>query len=244
MYVWFDAEGRPPQWEMACHEDLASGVASGEWYLGATRTLEFEQHSCEMMLNSADPYHFQTLHAPLPLPILDHVITAFHTIKQFYGSGVVNGAVTEKEWLASITEKTTGLFLFGKSWLPIPFSATSAGAVGVGVTFEGPTIMHFTIATPFGKLRQVKTVLPVEPFKQFVESRWYAERHVPMLLVRFFALLGVRALEQDRQVWENKLYRDKPMLVSGDGPFPAFFRWQAQFYSESSAALSEHSLDW
>jgi hypothetical protein len=29
-------------------------------------------------------------------------------------------------------------------------------------------------------------------------------------------------------VWENKLYHEKPMLVPGDGPFPAFKRWYYQ----------------
>ena len=60
--------------------------------------------------------------------------------------------------------------------------APAAGAVATGVTFEGPTVVHFTIQTPFGKLRQIKTLLSVEPFKQFVESRWYAERSVPRIV--------------------------------------------------------------
>ena len=50
----------------------------------------------------------------------------------------------------------------------------------------------------------------------------------------FFAFLGANALEQDREVWENKIFRLKPLLVSGDGPFPAFIRWYQQFYSENS----------
>ena len=42
VFIWFDAEGRSAQWELQCHEDLAEGVASGEWYLGSSRTMEFD----------------------------------------------------------------------------------------------------------------------------------------------------------------------------------------------------------
>ena len=42
-------------------------------------------------------------------------------------------------------------------------------------------------------------------FKQYVESRWYAERGVPRFIVAFFSVLGARALEQDREVWANKI---------------------------------------
>ena len=38
--------------------------------------------------NSADPYHFKTLHAPLPLPFLEKFVTADHTASQDYGKGV------------------------------------------------------------------------------------------------------------------------------------------------------------
>lgn len=71
-------------------------------------------------------------------------------------------------------------------------------------------IVHFRIKTPLGVLRQaghsqdekwthqagsrvqrchkflqVKTILPIEPFKQYVEARWYAEKTVPRHLVEF-----------------------------------------------------------
>lgn len=39
------------------------------------------------VMNSADPIHFDTLHAPLPLPVLDKLFTAKHTITQVYGEG-------------------------------------------------------------------------------------------------------------------------------------------------------------
>ena len=51
----------------------ASYVASGH-----------STHACATLqaMNSADPYHFDTLHAPLPLPLLEHVVTGKHDITQ------------------------------------------------------------------------------------------------------------------------------------------------------------------
>ena len=98
--------------------------------------------------------------------------------------------------------------------------------------------MHFTIKTPIGTLRQIKTILPIEPFKQLVEST------VPRIMAYIFSLIGAGTLEQDRPVWENKMFKMKPLWVSGDGPFPAFIRWYMQFYYENSKKKEDYSLEW
>jgi phenylpropionate dioxygenase-like ring-hydroxylating dioxygenase large terminal subunit len=38
--------------------------------------------------------------------------------------------------------------------------------------------------------------------------------------------------EQDRAIWENKAYWERPMLCDGDGNFGAYRRWMRQFFSE------------
>jgi len=244
VFVWFDAEGRPPQWELECHKQVEAGLEDGSFYLADMRTNEFGMHCSEMALNSADPYHFQTLHAPFPLPVLSRFVTGEHVIDQAYGTGDVNGEMVEKPELALFTEKTKGLHFFGNPKLPVPLSSTASATVDTRVTFEGPTIIHFTMKTPFGMLRQIKTLLPIEPFKQFVEIRWYAERTVPRLLVLFIASIGANALDQDRPVWETKIWRKNPKLVANDGPFLDFFQWYDQFYSKSSPDVGRHTLEW
>ena len=41
---------------------------------------------------------------------------------------------------------------------------------------------------------------------------------------------NVRTLEQDFPIWENKIYREHPLLCEADGPILKFRRWAAQFY--------------
>jgi 3-ketosteroid 9alpha-monooxygenase subunit A len=36
--------------------------------------------------------------------------------------------------------------------------------------------------------------------------------------------------EDDIRVWENKLYREQPVLCDGDGPIMQLRRWYRQFY--------------
>jgi 3-ketosteroid 9alpha-monooxygenase subunit A len=46
-------------------------------------------------------------------------------------------------------------------------------------------------------------------------------------------LIGFR---EDIQLWENKVYRDRPVLVDGDGDLGGLRRWYAQFYEGANAA--------
>jgi len=41
--------------------------------------------------------------------------------------------------------------------------------------------------------------------------------------------------KQDFPIWENKLYRERPALVLGDGPIGLYRRWARQFYDEALA---------
>ena len=40
---------------------------------------------------------------------------------------------------------------------------------------------------------------------------------------------NIRTFEQDFPIWENKVYRERPVLCDGDGPIHEFRRWAAQF---------------
>lgn len=41
---------------------------------------------------------------------------------------------------------------------------------------------------------------------------------------------------EDVQIWENKMYRDRPMLCADDGPIGKLRRWYAQFYPQPGSA--------
>ena len=84
IWVWFDAEGRPPAYELHEFDDVVQQEEGGGLRLVVARSSEFEMHVCEMAENSADPYHFQTLHSPLPIPGLEKIVGCTHVTRQVY----------------------------------------------------------------------------------------------------------------------------------------------------------------
>lgn len=51
-----------------------------------------------------------------------------------------------------------------------------------------------------------------------------------------------RQLEEDRPVWENKVYIDPPLLCDGDGPVGRFRVWCKQFYPEAYAQAARQAF--
>lgn len=45
----------------------------------------------------------------------------------------------------------------------------------------------------------------------------------------------VRQVGHDMPIWENKIYRENPILCDGDGPIAKYRRWFEQFYANDSA---------
>lgn len=45
---------------------------------------------------------------------------------------------------------------------------------------------------------------------------------------------GKKTIDQDVPIWENKIYREKPVLCDGDGPIILYRRWANQFYHEKN----------
>ena len=68
---------------------------------------------------------------------------------------------------------------------------------------------------------------------------------MPSALVWYVVGNWIAQWQADVFVWSNKRFRDKAVLVQGDGPLPKLRKWFRQFYSEGSeAAANKDSLDW
>eukprot|EP01065_Artemidia_motanka_P004409 TRINITY_DN1209_c0_g1_i1.p1 TRINITY_DN1209_c0_g1~~TRINITY_DN1209_c0_g1_i1.p1 ORF type:complete len:680 (+),score=210.73 TRINITY_DN1209_c0_g1_i1:84-2042(+) len=236
IFIWFHAENVEPQWEMKYHLDCAD---TKRMYMGAMRQLTMEQHVCEMSENSADYFHFQTLHRPMPIPGVGKLFTGRHAAHGLYPP---DRSDDEKHCVMFEEEMQEVMFL--DRWRVPGVSGNTGGA---RVIFEGPGIVHFELqAIPgfLGRLRMIKTMLPIEPFKLHVETRWFAE-WAPPHVVNFLANIAVGGLEQDREVWETKIFRREPRLTDGDGPYRPYRSWWNSFYSEHSEDMDKpEKLEW
>ena len=78
-----------------------------------------------------------------------------------------------------------------------------------------------------------QTHLPVAPLEQQVNFHWLADKKIPRLLVSYVIGNWVSQWRQDIDIWENKIYLNRPTLAKGDGPLNQMRRWYKQFYPES-----------
>lgn len=131
--------------------------------------------------------------------------------------------------------------LFGV--IPIPglfFSHFTAEA-----RFQGPQVSVFAVESSwFGAVHMVFTFTPQKPFLQKASMRAFRTGWFPQWMAVAIAKHGMNTIEQDRDVWENKLTIAPRNLVAGDGPFAAFGTWIKQFYSDGSPKWGDAGLDW
>jgi cholesterol 7-dehydrogenase len=230
VFVWFDAEGRPPGYELIKH----SYFLNGSYSLFSVSQSWFDMHISEMAENSPDYFHFNYLHRTLPVPLIGKYFIVKHETQLYF---------PEDKPMKHISYFDN----FAEIW-PFDKFRIAASRQKTVVTFEGPSIVHFQIETPLGGVHLYKTLLPVEPFKLYTEDRWYVEDKTPRWLAWIVSNVAKGALEQDRTVWQNKTYHSKPHLVKGDGPWPSHRRWWSQFYSENSNKVGKQNLrevlDW
>lgn len=226
VFLWFHAEGEDPTFQL-----MELPFTKPGWSRRGTSCTSYDMHIVDMAENSADYFHFNYLHGPVEVPLLKSVVRMTYDTKVYFPE---EGSKRHTIFFENFA--TTTLFRFFR----FPYVQRTK------VTFDGPGIVHFDIQTPLGHIWLVKTNLPRRPFEIYSEDAWFAEARTPRWLVRLVALIAKGALEQDRTVWQNRLFTNKPFLVRGDGPFTQYRKWFDQFYSENSVRVAQErtALSW
>jgi len=75
-----------------------------------------------------------------------------------------------------------------------------------------------------------------------MQDQWYREGPVPAGFAWVYRQIVRAALDQDRTIWENKLYLPRPIYSSVDGPFGAFRRWFKQFCVDDGREREKRGL--
>lgn len=220
--MWFarrapgDTDPLVPAWEL----DSLAAIDEGRLvYRGRHDAGVVRMHLCEFAENSADHRHFAPLHGDMFVP---------WTRIKLPGAKVLHEASweadPERSHMAYFHDEAV-LQLFGRV---IPRSGAKAT-----ITFFGPGgIVTFRIESPdLGTLVMFQTHLPVGPLAQRVRFRWYANPEMPRPVVSYVVGNWVAQWREDIAIWENKIFRPKPMLVAGDGPVHQMRRWFSQFYA-------------
>eukprot|EP00758_Cryptobia_borreli_P008621 Tbor_TRINITY_DN5404_c5_g1::TRINITY_DN5404_c5_g1_i3::g.24743::m.24743/K14938/NVD, DAF36; cholesterol 7-desaturase len=244
VWMWFHVEGEAPQYSLLDlrhinndNNNNNNNNNNSKWCRTSVSSYTYNMHITDMAENGVDYYHFNFLHNIFPVKFLDNLLTMTYDVETVYhdndpdfsrsevGGDPEHQSMETNEHLSAM-KLTTHVHLF--NYFTIPYHQKTV------VRFDGPSVLHFDVRTPLGNMWLIKSVLPVSPFKQYVEDVWFAERSVPRIASKVLAIISKGALEQDRNMWENRIYKQMPILVKGDGPFLRYRRWFDQFYSESS----------
>ncbi|MFO0692128.1 MAG: Rieske 2Fe-2S domain-containing protein [Polyangiales bacterium] len=176
---------------------------SGEWTPYRRERWQLRTHNAEMAENVVDTAHFKYVHGMKIQPQPHEVKADYPTLR-----------MVTKTLMDSPMGEVTGQL--------------EVDALGFGFSTSRFTGMVSTTV--------IASVTPIDD--EFVDVRFsFAVKtdkgaDVARGIGRAFTSEIKRQLEEDRPIWENKVFLERPMLCDGDGPFALFRRWCNQFYPQ------------
>lgn len=175
---------------------------------GVSRKVEWtiNTHSQEMAENAADPAHFKYVHGVATFPEWDT------TYDGAFAHGIQRADMQ--------TPKGT---------IKGEIHTNSAGPGQAWTRFRG-------IAETF--LMSMVTPIDEENVHiRFCFAQPLVDGEIPQRGVEAAIIADiVKQLNEDKPIWENKIFRDKPTLCDGDGPIAKFRKFYSQFYAEKAEA--------
>ncbi len=175
-------------------------------------------HLVEFAENSVDFQHFAPLHGRMHIPWTPWCVP-FMTVHH------------SPSWAPDETRAHIAYFS-DDAVLEFHGRKLPASSARASITFLGPGgLTVFRIGIPkLGEVLLFHTHLPLAPMEQTVQFRWYADRRMPRAIVSYVVGSWIAQWRNDLSIWENKCFKRKPMLVSGDGPVLRMREWYRQFY--------------
>jgi cholesterol 7-dehydrogenase len=234
VFIYHSSAERPsrfdevPPYEIPRVPEMEDGrfVARGSYNAGRVR-----MHLIEFAENSADFAHFSNVHGRMALPWTSIKIPGIRIEHQ------ADWQVDADNPHFALFSDRAVLHVLGRR-----IDRTQASAV---ITFVGPGgVVLFRFDVPdVGEIVMFQTHLPVGPLEQQVDFHWMADKKIPRLLVSYVIGNWVSQWREDIEIWENKVYLDRPYLAKGDGPVHRLRRWYSQFYpdreSRNQASIEE-----
>jgi nitrite reductase/ring-hydroxylating ferredoxin subunit len=207
VFVWHDPDGGAPDWELPEIEgEEFTERRTADWILPS--------HPQELMENTADIAHFGFLHGARNHRYLrDWSANGpfADTLIGFSASGAALGAPID--WI----DLEINFALHGLGYLVIDSHVPAAGVAG--------------------RIRVCATPVDASQARVFFISniRRLPDAEFTGMVDRLFFEAALADFRQDLRIWGKKVYRQRPIVVPGDGPIMAYRRWASQFYERRAA---------
>lgn len=224
LWMWHDISGEAvetPPYEPQLLPDIEDGTLR---YRGKRKPESIKMHLSEFIENSVDFQHFAVLHGELTVP---------WTQIKIPGIGIQHDA----SWDIDEDEPHKAYF---RDFACLKFRGKARPKSGAHakITLFGPGgTVWFRFSLPeLGDVLLFQTHLPKGDLEQEVRFRWYADKKVPRPLVWYVVGHWISQWKADVEIWENKVFRKRPVLISLDGPVHKMRRWYKQFYESGVSA--------
>jgi 3-ketosteroid 9alpha-monooxygenase subunit A len=178
------------------------------WNRWKPTRIEIKTHPREIVENVADKGHFQPVHGTHIDNFENHY--EGHTAVQII-EGVAYPRGGGKDKFRSVTT------YYGPAYQTSEMDGYLPNKIVNCHTPIGPNLLHLW----FGVMLQVK------PGADKKQTEAFQEGYANNLLVGF---------KEDIAIWENKVFRERPILCDGDGDLGGLRRWYKQFYEDRRPA--------
>ncbi|HEY4929653.1 MAG TPA: Rieske 2Fe-2S domain-containing protein [Acidimicrobiales bacterium] len=178
------------------------------WTPWTSNTYRVRVHVQDLTENIIDRSHFSTVHDMAP-PDEEHFDVRFSGPSMIVEQSLKVTAVSEVGF--EVRTKTT-------TWGP--------GIVAVEVHQDPIEMLTYITQTPVDdELTEIGIHFSMKRLPDPDATRSISELNDRITNLQF---------TQDVPIWENKVYRERPMLTKVDGPVARYRRWFRQFYSDGT----------
>lgn len=205
--VWFDKYGNPPTWEVP-----KATVSPSHW-----TALPLNSHPQETAENSVDVGHFTAIHHYQEPKLLSGPHIVGPTLNVIYNN--------KRPTLLGLLDAEMNIHVHGLGYSHV--IATVRGMksyhwVLPRPTEEGVMELQLAVTTELGPRNTWPLPLRALPRKM-------ATKLVQSFVFREY----VKDVQQDFDVWNNKIYLERAALAEGDGPIGPYRKYCKQFYPEN-----------
>jgi len=222
--AWFDPEGKGPgSWRIP---EIPGYLDTNKWSEPARVTFQARMHCQEFRENIVDNPHFVHVHKAIS-----------SQIKAWTDGPLIKGVATSD-------------FELGQHGHPGRTATVvldfEGHGLGVGVAEEMMGDLHFIQLATSTPIDEEMTELRFSLRTEIRSDKWPEEkaRKIANSMRDSAAGDSKRQLEADIPIWENKIFREKPLLCDGDNQIMMFRKYVKQFYppdSLTAAGVAESS---
>ncbi len=177
-----------------------------DWTPWRSNTHRVRVHVQDLTENIIDRSHFSAVHDMAP-PESNHFDVRFEGSSMIVKQSLKVTAVAEAGYEIQTTSTSCG-----------------PGIVAVEVSQEPIEMLTYITQTPIDdELTEVNLSFSMKTLPDATATESISELNNRITNEQF---------AQDVPIWENKIYRARPMLTKNDGPVAQYRRWFRQFYSD------------